>query len=141
MKATTPKLILFIMAAALGLALLSGSIWAWRYYTAEVRGIVGQEERVQSPLHRMGAYSHFFDLCAAVQGHEATLVSARTQLADTGDEKERQRIRANIAGIEAQRARSIARYNADARKDHTIGQFRDSGLPFELDVNQEETRC
>lgn len=135
------RVFLGVLALVLGIALLSAGMWAWRYYTAEVRGIVGQEERVQSPLHRMGAYSHFFDLCAAVQGHEATLAAAGAQLNSTSDEKERQRIRANIAGIEAQRARSIARYNADARKDHTIGQFRDSGLPYSLDVNKEQTQC
>lgn len=130
-----------VAAVVGGLVVLGPGQWAWRYYTAEVRGVVGQEERVQSALHRMGAYEHFYDLCASVQGHEATLTAARKQLGETAEEAERQRIRANIAGIESQRARSIARYNADARKDHTVGQFRDAELPYSLKPEAEKTSC
>lgn len=130
-----------VILVVIGIVVMIASIWAYRYYTAETRGIIGQEERVQSALHRMGAYNHFYDLCAAIQGHEATLAASRSQLEDTSDENERQRIRANIAGITSQRARSIAQYNADARKEHTVGQFRDAELPYEISVEGENTEC
>lgn len=62
-------------------------------------------------------------------------------LDDPATPRDRQtQVRASITGLTGQRARSIARYNADARKDFTVGQFRDAGLPFQLDVG-EETRC
>jgi hypothetical protein len=49
-----------------------------------------------------------------------------------GDDK--QRVQTNITGQLTARSRGVAQYNADARKDYTIGQFRASDLPYELPV-------
>lgn len=114
--------------------------WAWRYFTAEIKGRVDAEERIESADSRIGNYEHFFDLCATIQGNEAALQSQRAALAGAG-EKEARRYRANIAGIEAQRQRNIARYNADARKAYTKARFLGNELPKRIDPRGENTTC
>src|SRR3546814_2987104 len=69
----------FSIAVLIGVAVIAtvavtaAGSWAWRYYTAEIRGVVGAEERIQSAPSRIAAYDRFFDLCAAIQGHEGTI--------------------------------------------------------------------
>ena len=102
-----------------------------RWVLAEPRGALQARTQIQSGATRIAAYEHFFNLCAAVQGQEAAFAAQYDELTTaTGDDE--QRVRANIAGLSAQRGRSIAQYNVDARKDYTIGQFRASGLPFQI---------
>jgi len=111
--------------------------------------IVGRGEahiRIQSADFRIPAYNHFFDLCAAIQADEASLDAQSDELsALTQGTRDYNRVLTNIAGIVADRQRAIAQYNADARKDYTIGQFRDSNLPYQLDTTQhkkgEQTSC
>lgn len=134
------KIFLASLGLIIGLAVLVGGGWAIRYYTAEVRGVVGAEEQIQSAPSRIANYNYFFDLCAAIQGHEASLGAQARQLDQVTTERERNRILANIAGLEGQRARSIARYNQDARKEYTRGQFRDSQLPYQLSEGA-DTSC
>lgn len=117
----------FALVWALGLSV--------RYFTAEVRGRVTAEERIQSGGSRIVGYEHFFDLCAAVQGHESQIEALRNELATAESERDRSRINASITGVSSMRARSIAQYNADALKDYTLGQFRDSDLPYQLNEN------
>lgn len=130
------KIVLWVLGGFIVLALLIGGIWAFRYYTAGVRGVIGAQEQIQSAPSRIANYNHFFDLCASVQGAEAALDAQYAQLAATQDPKEQARILSNIAGISAQRERSMRQYNADARKDYTAGQFRDSDLPYQLSVTE-----
>lgn len=131
----------YAVLGIVGLAVIVAGSWAYRYYTAEIRGIIGQEERVQSPLHRMGAYERFYAMCASVRGHEATLAAQRALLNGATDDSEIRRVRANIAGIEAHRARIIEDYNSRARMEHTQGQFRASDLPYQLNREVENTQC
>lgn len=105
-----------------------------RWLTAEPKGRLQAREQIQSGANRIAAYEHFYNLCAAIQAQEAALAAQYTSLdGATGDDKER--IKANIAGLTAQRARSIAQYNVDARKSYTQGQFRSSDLPYEIDAS------
>lgn len=121
----------WVLATLVLVLLIAVAIAGIRWVTAEPRGQLAAREQIQSAGSRIAAYNHFFDLCAAVQAQEAALAAQYAALSGAvGDERER--LRANVAGLTAQRARSIAQYNADARKSYTIGQFRASGLPFEL---------
>lgn len=126
----------FTVALWIGIA---ASIWGLRVATAGIYGRGEARIQIQSADYRIPAYNHFFDLCAAIQGHEAGVEAARAQL-EAVSEEDRDRILANIAGLETQRVRSIAQYNADAEKDYTIGQFRDSDLPYQLD-KESKTKC
>ncbi|MAX33709.1 MAG: hypothetical protein CME72_11675 [Halomonadaceae bacterium] len=128
-----------IGAIALLLLVIAGG-WAFRYFTAETRGIVNAEEQIESAGSRITNYEHFYDLCAAVQGHEDALAAQRHALANAeGDEAER--IRANVAGLEAQRNRAIRRYNADARKAYTRARFLGEDLPREISTQEDRTQC
>lgn len=122
-------IVLGVMAA---IVLLAGLGWAIRYYTAPIEGKVGAQEQIQSAPHRIAAYNHFFDLCAGVRTDEVSLDAQLEQLQVTTDEFQRARVQTNITGLKGHRAGLIEEYNANARKDYTEGQFRDSDLPYQL---------
>lgn len=127
--------VLGVLGVAAIVALMIGLAWAglgMRWWFAAPAGKVAAQEQIQSAPSRIGAYNHFFDLCAAVQGKEASLDAMAVELAAATDPDDASRIRTNIAGVTAARSRTILQYNADARKDYTVGQFRDSGLPYQL---------
>lgn len=133
------RLALWIVAGAVFFLVLwivlASSVWGLRVATA---GLVGRGEariQIQSAEFRITAYNHFFDLCAAVQGHEGQIESLQIQLTQTETTRSRELVLASLAGVTAQRARSIAQYNQDALKDYTQGQFMDSDLPYQLVVN------
>lgn len=134
------KAVLIAHGTLIALILFTAGSRAWTWYTAPITGRIGQKAIVHSPLERMGAYNHFFDLCASIQSHEAMLRAQRQALADATTPDDQSRIRANIAGITGQRARVIAQYNADSRKNYTVGQFRDSNLPYQIDLKG-DTSC
>ena len=121
------------LGVVLGLLLLWGAVWSFRWVTARPSGALGARETILSGEFRIAAYQHFFNLCAGIQGLEASLGAQTELLKQTTDSREQNRVRANIAGITAERGRAIAQYNADARKDYTEGQFRDLDLPYLLD--------
>lgn len=134
------KIIGATFAAALVVMVLAAGGWAWRYFTAETRGVVDAEVQIESAPSRIGNYEHFYDLCAAVQGHEDALAAQRQAL-EGAEGKEAERIRANVAGLSAQRDRAIRRYNADANKAYTRARFLGDDLPRQLDTNVETTVC
>ena len=100
--------------------------WSFRWFAAPIEGQVGARERIQGATHRIEAYEHFFDLCASIQTKEGTITAqlARTDNAD--------RIQQNVAALQSRRLADINQYNADASKSYTVGQFRDSNLPYNI---------
>ena len=127
-----------LLLAMLALAAMSLAGWAWMYSTAEIRGKAGAEVKIESADSRIANYDHFFDLCAAVQGYEQAAAGQRAQIA-AGVEVNR--AYTNLTGIQAQRSRAIAQYNADANKSYTKARFLGDTLPRRLDVNLENTQC
>lgn len=121
-----------------GLVLLGGiivGVFVIQWGTAPVRGKLSAREQIQSGSNRIVSYNHFFDLCASIQATEAVLSASLDELKSTSNADDKERVRTNITGLRAQRARSIAQYNVDARKNYTIGQFRSSSLPYQLPPN------
>ena len=133
------------LAVLVGIAVLAGAGWAIRYFTAPIEGRVGAQERIQSAPNRIAQYNHFFDLCAGVRADEAALERQTEQLQTETDAFQRTRIQTNISGLTGHRASLIEEYNANARKDYTDAQFRDSDLPYQLPstawVKGERTSC
>ena len=125
------------VGVVVGFLVLWAAIWGFRWITADPIGRLGARETILSGEFRVAAYQHFFNACAAVQGLEAGLDAQRELLGQT-DGKDRQRVLANIAGITAEWGRAVAKYNADARKDYTEGQFRDLDLPYQLQTIYKE---
>lgn len=126
---------MFTVYVALALvlaAVITAAVWGWRSLTAETAGRVGARVQILSADSRIQAYDLFFNECASVQGLEGQLDAQYNERAAASGSDLR-RVNANIAGITGARAQAIAQYNADARKGYTIGQFRASDLPYQLD--------
>ena len=126
------KILLMILGVIVAVSLLVGGTMLLRYYMAGLSGRLTANEQIQSGQHRVVAYNHFFDLCAGVRTNEQSL-EAQTDLLDNNlDSLQKIRIQTNISGLIGNRASLIEEYNANARKDYTEGQFRDSNLPWQL---------
>lgn len=142
------------MGKAIGLGLLAvvcimalvvliwGAATGFKYGTADIRGKVGLRElTLGSGDFRKSAYDHFYDLCAAIQGDEGRIKALKEELAGSVSQDRTEQINAFLSGIRGARSEKIARYNGDAAKNYTIGQFRDEYLPYHLDPDKEETKC
>lgn len=125
-----------IFGAIIGFFLIVGVLvaggWAIKYYTADVRGKINANEQIKSGDNRIAQYDSFFNQCAAVQSFETSLEAAYNALDRNTDPSDTNRLNINITGIEAQRARAINEYNANAAKNYTDGQFRDIDLPYQI---------
>lgn len=139
----------WVAAGVLAVFVLYGSLalagWGWRWVAAPIEGAVGAREEIQSGEFRVAAYERFFNLCSAVQSHEAQLDALHAELEDA-DKDDLSRIRSNITGVRSQRLRLIREYNSEAARDYTTGQFRSADLPDRLTANDypeesEGTRC
>lgn len=131
--------ILMVVVAVVAIAVLTFGI---RWITAGPKGQLQAREQIQSGNTRISAYNHFFDLCAAVQSDEAAIQSLNQERDTTKPTPSRlTQINASLTALRSARAEKINQYNADARKDYTIGQFKSSGLPYTLALTQEATSC
>ena len=134
----------WIIRGIIVLLVLWGAVWGFRWITAGPKGALEARETILSGEFRVAAYQHFFNACAAIQGLEVSLDAQNDLLGQTTEAKERRRVGANIAGITAELGRAVAKYNTDARKGYTEGQFRDLDLPFKLNTDYkkgERTSC
>lgn len=130
-----------IVVGLLVVVLLSGAGLAWRYFTAPIKGVVDAEEQINQGSNRIQKYNHFFDLCSTIQSDKMALATQRSLLDSAEGSKERERIRANIAGIQAQMNRNANQYNVDARKEYTSARFKSNDLPYQIDTTQEYISC
>lgn len=122
---------LIALVAVLVLAMIPVGAWGIRWVTADFRGQLSAREEILSGSNRIAAYNHFFNLCSSIQGNEAQIDALETEL-ETAEGKDKSRVQASLTGVRAAREGAIARYNADSRRDYTIGQFRDLDLPYQL---------
>src|SRR3990167_3979702 len=123
--------LVFLVLAGWG---ITAATFGMRVATA---GLVGRGEariQIQSAASRITNYEHFFDMCAAVQGQEGSIDAQLVALGTAERDRDRSRININIAALQSLRQQSIAQYNADAFKDYTRGQFRDSDLPYQIEA-------
>lgn len=129
-----------MVVIALGLLLMLG-FGVFKKETADFRGSVDQAERVEANgAYRIAQYEHFYDLCASIQGKEATIANLTAEL-ETASEERAEQIRATLSAVKSERERSIAQYNVDARKGETQAKFHASDLPYQLDAKEKETKC
>ncbi len=144
------RLGLVAIVAFLGLLALVTLLWVAgvifsgeaKKATANFRGEVSATEMINANgAYRIAAYDHFFDLCASVQDTENTIRVLEAEL-DSGVSTARaEQVTGAITANRIKRGNQINRYNSDARKEGTSGQFRDSALPYQLDPNMEATTC
>lgn len=132
---TGMKIVFSVIGVIAVVLLLSAGGWAWRYYTAEVRGVVDAEEQIQSGDNRIQNYNWFFEMCHTVISYRDRIQNQEKRLEYDIEAKEAERVRANIAGLRSQQARAVQKYNARARQEYTAGQFKSADLPYEINEN------
>lgn len=124
--------IVAIIGIGIGFMFASGT---FKKSTANWRGDVKATEQTQANgQYRIANYNHFFDMCASIQADEERIKNLEEAATDSVKDQ------TTLTAVKNSRAEKITRYNADAAKEATMGQFRDSGLPYE--IRQEgETEC
>lgn len=130
-----------IVAAVVVFAIYGvGAIKRW---TADWRGETDVIEQTSADAdYRIAKYNWFFDQCAAIQTKEDELAAAQTELEATNpSDYRRQQLNTNITAITSARAELINDYNTEARKEDTAANFRASDLPYQIDIDNEETTC
>jgi hypothetical protein len=121
---------LLIVVALWGVFALTFGI---RVATAGLIGRGNAEIQIESAPYRISAYDHFFNQCASIQGLEGQIDELTAQLDLTEPNTRAYNLTmSSLTGVKAMRHSAIAQYNADASKDYTVGQFRDSNLPYRL---------
>lgn len=110
--------------------------------TADFRGETAALEQIYAdPNSRLTAYDYFFRACASVQSFESTINALEQELETDPSDSRVEQIQGAITANRSARASAIHDYNAKASQDYTVGQFRDSNLPHQLDENEEQTQC
>lgn len=111
--------------------------------TADFRGETEAIENVQADGDfRIAAYQQFFDLCAEVQSVEDRIGQMENTLANAEPGSTRaDEAQTNLDALRATRSQLVRDYNSLASRDFTEGQFRDRDLPYQLNINSEETQC
>lgn len=131
----------YIVVGLLGAAALKGASMAYTYFTAPVKGIVEAEQIINDGQNRINEYEYFFDMCSTIQSDKQALDTQRRLLENAESADERERVRSNIAGIEAQLHRNVNQYNADSTKEYTAARFKDNSLPYTISAEQEFISC
>lgn len=123
------KAVFWFIVAVVAAVLLSVGIWGATVAIADIFGRGEAHKELHSAPYRIAAYDHFHDLCVSVQDAESSL-DAQFDLLTTAQDKSI--VQTNIAALKAVRMHGINQYNEDAKKNYTLGQFRDSDLPWQL---------
>ena len=136
-----------VMWTAVSLAIIVGlwvgitsMVWGLRVATAGLYGRGEARIQIQSAPFRIQAYQSFFDQCASIQGLEGKISELEEQLAQTErGTREYNYTLSSLTGAKGLRLEAIAKYNQDALKNYTEGQFRDQDLPHQ--IKGEKTVC
>lgn len=140
-KVIIPTFLGIVLFFSLILGLIYGTGWLQRG-TADFRGETSKIEQTNaSGSYRIAQYEHFYDSCASVQSIEGKIVNMQDELDVVEDEQRKIVLNASITASKNKRAELIAKYNADARKEGTMAQFKSSDLPFSLSDDEGVTIC
>lgn len=133
------KLFGWICAGLVALALLIGGSYAYRYYMAPVKGVVGAEETLESAGKRISSYDSFFDLCANAQTMQGNIKDQEFNLSklDMKTDPELYKITlTNVTGMKSRLRDVVNQYNANSQKEYTTARFKSSNLPSRLNADQ-----
>lgn len=132
--------ILGLVGAIVLWIVLASAIWGFGVATAGIYGRGEARKQIQSAEFRIEAYQHFFNMCGSIQGLEGQ-IDELTAVLDTYEpgSREHNHYLNSLVGVKGARHQAIAKYNQDAFKDYTEGQFRDRDLPYQIpDTNYPE---
>ena len=134
-------------AVVLIVVLIIGAMWVFgvgmfRRETADFRGGTRATEQVHANgQYRIAAYDRFFAECSQVQALGDQAANVQAELDATTDPVRRQDLATSVTALRNQRAEAIRTYNADASRAGTVGQFRDSQLPYRIDPTSKDVTC
>ena len=128
-----------ILTVIAALILLAGALFGWQWVTAPFYGKLDKRQTVQSGDFRLYSYNHFYDACASIASDQQSLQAQKDMLSrsDSISQRQLERIHTRIAALKGQIAREIEQYNADARKEESMGQFKAHDLPNSIPRNPE----
>lgn len=101
--------------------------YAWRYFTAPIKGKVGAEEQIESAPSRIQRYEEFFGICQSVQTKEDAIDNLRAN--STMDQE---RKGAAITANQNARAALINEYNSKSAQAYTAARFKASNLIYQI---------
>lgn len=144
MKRKDVGTLVFLLLLALVVMFAVG--YAIRYFIAPVEGALQQREQtVGSGSYRIAQYDHFYSLCGDIQAKEDQIRNTEAREVDNSGgsaggftQKQKDAI---LLAQQNSRAELIRDYNADARKADTAGAFRASDLPYQIDIEGNNTSC
>ena len=137
---TTKLAVLSVVGSLAVLLLVASAIWGFGVLTAPIFGKGEAYKEIQSSDFRIQAYQTFFNQCASIQGLEGQIDELVVALGyyERGSREYNITV-TSIAGVKGARHQAIAKYNQDALKNWTEGQFRDNNLPYQIsDTNYPE---
>lgn len=127
---------LIILGIVVGIPLLIGAQWGWRYFTASIRGTVGAEEQIESAASRIQNYQMFYDLYHTYKAQTKQIEIQKNRLSQAkqagANTKDIMRIQTDISAIQAVRAQTIEQYNSAARQQETRARFLANDLPYQI---------
>lgn len=134
-------------AVVLVIVLIIGAMWVFgvgmfRRETADFRGGTRATEQIHANgQYRIAAYDRFFAECSQVQALGDQMANLQAELDATTDQLRRQDLATSMTALRNQRVEAIRTYNADASRTGTVGQFRDSQLPYHIDPTAKDVTC
>lgn len=131
------KAFMWIIIAVLVITILwvavATSVWGLRVATAGIYGRGEAIREIQSVEFRLEAYQYFFSQYASIKGLEGKIDELTVQLGQMEPgTREYNYTLSSLAGVKGLRHEAIQKYNADAQRNYTQGQFRDKDLPFQI---------
>jgi hypothetical protein len=136
-----------VAGVAVGAVVLAGAIgagwWAVDVATSGAHGRGDQIRHTNNGTNRTQWYNHFYDLKTAYDGEVNAVQVAKESLAQFnadngktgGDTTLRIQYETNLSGAKQQCASTAFAYNNDSLKTRVGAQFKDAGLPTNLDQN------
>lgn len=113
--------------------MIASAIWGFGVATAGIFGSGEARKQIQSAEFQIEAYQSFFNQCASIQGLEGKIDELARQLEQFARGSREYNITSvSLTGVKGARHEAIAKYNQDAFKDYTEGQFRDRDLPYQI---------
>ncbi len=131
--------IVAVLVLSVGLMFVTGTI---SIFTAPFRGEVEKNELVEADgSYRIAAYDEFYKLCSSIKSKNDQIKIFTNELAVTENKSRKVQLLSAITAQQNVKAELVNEYNSKAASEYTKGQFRDSDLPYEIDMDSENIQC
>lgn len=128
-----------VLSCLLALVLIPG---LFSIVTAPFRGEVSKHEQIEANgSYRIAKYDEFYDMCASIQSKNDQINVLEDELRSTTDKKRADVLQSGITANKNMKAQIVNDYNAQAASNYTAGQMKDSDLPYQIGVNEENVIC